>query len=453
MSLRDRLAALLGISAYQPPKGYGLEHDDTAVESIREAFGGNLSPMPRARTRWYVEDLERAAFQCDDGNIELAAQLCQAMRRDGTISGLLGTLTSGIVRLPKKFYGKYGVEELKARNGSRSVFDDMFPPSEVALLADDGKKLGVGVAELVPVPGRDFPIMIRLEPQYLRYRWIENRWYFLSVAGPLPITPGDGRWILHTPGGRNTPWRSGLWPSLGRSFIHKEHAMQYRANYVAKLANAARVAVMPQGAAQEQKQEWFDKVMAWGVNTVFGMTPGYDVRLLESNGKGFEVFQAAIETSDKEIAIQIAGQLVTVDGGAGFTNMDMFRAIQSDIIKDTADGLAYTLNTQGLPQYIVSHHGDDALDEGAMLEWDISRPKDVSNEATAMQTAANAVKAWDEFLTTKGKEIDIDELVTRFGVPIKGDANGDGVADANDREPAQISEARARAAKTWRQAA
>lgn len=445
-TIRSRLDALLGVSAYQPPTGYGLDHDDRMVEDIRKALGGNLAPMPTARPRWYVEDLERIAYQCDDGNIELAAQLCQAMRRDGRISGLLRTLTSGVVRLPKKFYGKFGVAELRARNGSRSVFEDMFPPSEVALLAEDGKKLGVGIAELVQVPGRDFPIMIRLEPQFLRYRWIENRWYFLSVAGPLPITPGDGRWILHTPGGRNTPWRSGLWPSLGRSFINKEHAFLARSNYTAKLANAARIATAPQGASDDQFQSWFQKVAQWGMNTVFALKPGFDVRLLESNGKGYEVFQNEIDASDNEISITISGQTVTTEGGVGFANTDMFRAIQTDIIKETADSLAYTLNTQGIPQYVIAHFGEDALDEGAMLEWDVARPKDVKAEADALSSAADAIEKWTAFLKGQGREIDIDELVTRFGVPIRGDKDGDGAPDDVvdiKREPMSVASARA----------
>lgn len=140
------------------------------------------------------------------------------MRRDGMIGGLIGTLTSGVVRLPKHFYGHPEiVAALDYHNGSRSVFDDMFPPSELSLLAGDGHVIGVGVGELIPVKGRDFPVLCRLEPQYLNFRWNENRWYYQSRAGNLPITPGDGRWILHTPGGRVSPWASRCWPSLGRS--------------------------------------------------------------------------------------------------------------------------------------------------------------------------------------------------------------------------------------------
>lgn len=388
----DAIDALLGVSTYTPQKGYGLELDDPVVERIRESQGGNLAAQPTTQIRWYLADLDSAQHLADAGDLSSAARLCRAMRRDGTIAGLMGSLTSGLVRLPKKFSGNPEIcSALKARNGTRSVFDDMFPPSELAQLAADGRKLGVGVAELLPVQGRSFPVMVRLEPEYLRYRWAEGRWYYNSIAGPLPITPGDGRWILHTPGGRLAPWLGGLWPALGRAFINKEHALLHRANYSAKLANAARVATSPLGSTEAQKQSWFQAVMAWGVNTVFGMTPGYDVKLLESNGRGYEVFQADIDTSDREEMIAIAGQTVTADGGSGFINGDLFKNIRSDIIQDVAEALAYTINTQGIPPYVISGWGVAALETGALCEWDATPPKDRQAEAQSLVTTANAI--------------------------------------------------------------
>lgn len=421
----DVINALLGVSAYTPAKGYGPELDDPGVERIRETLGGNLALQPTTFLRWYLADLESAQYQADAGNLMPAAQLCRAMRRDGVISGLMGTLTSGLVRLPKKYYGdEQSVARLKARNGTRSVFDDMMPPSELALFAGDGYELGVAVGELVPVPGRDFPLFVRLEPEFLRYRWVENRWYYTSVAGMLPITPGDGRWVLHTPGGRIAPWLSGRWPSLGRSFINKEHALLHRSNYSAKMANPARVAYAAQGSTEKERDSFLKKLMAWGTNTVFALPPGWRAEVLETGGEGHKVFQEEIDTSDREFAVSIAGQVVTVDGGAGFSNSDIHRSIRSDIIKDVAEQLAYTVNTQILPPWVAKTRGPSAIATGPVVEWDISRPKDLAAEANSISTAAVAIEALGKVLQSYGLELDITEFTTRFGIPIKGDSNG-----------------------------
>jgi hypothetical protein len=430
-AFRERAAALLGISAYTPPGNQNEPSlDDESVKRIREAQGGNLQPVPTTRLRWYLADLERAQAQADMGNLTLAAQLYRAMRRDGTLAGLLGTRTSGLVRLPKRFYGRPEIAQvLRARNGTRSVFDDMFPPSELALLAADGIVLGVGVAELVPVPGRDFPVMIRLDPQYLQYRWSESRWYYLSIAGAIPITPGDGRWILHVPGGRMAPWNSGLWPALGRSFINKEHAMLHRSNFSAKLANPARAAVSPIGASEVERKGMLQRLIAWGVNTVFELPVGWDVKIIESNGRGYEVFDSEILSSDTEFMICLNGQVVTTTGGTGFSNQDIHKSVRSDLIKDTGEGLAYTLNTQGLPPFIVNRWGIEALNDSTIVEWDTSTPKDLATQAASLTAAAGAITALDTALAPHDRRLDVDELTVRFDVPVLGDEDGDGVPD------------------------
>lgn len=417
---RKSIAALLGISAHvaaAPSSGPTLE----SVDEIRKGFGGQLAPMPITQTRWHLHDLESAEHDADAGDLAAAARLMRSARKDGVYSGVLSTRTGGLVRLPKRFRGDPAmVAELEVGNdNARSIFDEMFPPQELALLAKDGFELGVGVGELVPVEGRDYPVFVRLDPEWLMYRWIENRWYYRSVVGLLPITPGDGRWILHTPGGRIAPWQNGSWRAIGRDWIDKEHARLNKTNWEGKLANPARVAVSPQGATEAQKQSWFRAVMAWGINTVFGMTPGYDVKLLESNGRGFESFNTTVDRADKGMIVAVAGQVVTTDGGAGFQNSDIHRAIRADLIKETADGLAYTINTQGLPAFIVQRWGEEALATGVVVEWDVTPPKDRNSEGTALVTVANALKGLNEALEKYGREVDIEDFAVRFGLRIR----------------------------------
>jgi hypothetical protein len=395
-------------------------------------MGGQLALPSVTQTRWYLGDLERAELNADAGLIEDAARLMIAARKDGVLAGVLSTRTAGLVRLPKKFRGDPDViAALEVGHDEvRSVFDEMFPPAELALLAADGELLGIGVGELVPVEGRDYPVLVRLPPEFLMYRWVENRWYYRSIAGLIPITPGDGRWILHVPGGRMTPWQHGLWRAVGRAYIRKEHALLHKDNWEAKLANPARVAVAPSGAAEEQAEDWFRAVLAWGVNTVFGMRPGYDVKLVESNGRGFESFNKTIADQNNEMIISIAGQTVTVDGGAGFQNSDIHKSIRADLIKATADSLAYTVNTQGLPVFIALRFGPESIESKAtVMLWDVTPPKDRNAEATSMVTAANGIKLMSEALAQYGVTLDIAAITTQYGIPVDSDADGDGVPD------------------------
>jgi len=269
------------------------------------------------------------------------------------------------------------------------------------------------------VEARSYPVFVRLDPQYLTYRWQEDRWYYQSVIGLLPITPGDGRWVLHTPGGRQAPWQAGLWRCLARAAIRKDHAALGLDSWESKLANPARVAIAPQGAAEAHKQSWFQKVMAWGRNTVFGLTPGYDVKILESNGRGFQSFRDTIAAQNEEMIIAVAGQTVTTDGGAGFSNADVHKSIRSDLIQATAQGLAYTINTQGLPAYVAHVFGENRLGECPVVEWDTKPPKDQTAAAAALSMAGQAITQVREALRADGLELDTRALCAQYGIPLR----------------------------------
>ncbi len=411
--LGDLVNALLGVSTYESVPD---PVEQQKADDLRDRIGTHLSRQTSPQLRWYLADLEQAMVAADSGNLRQAAKLWRAMRCDGVIAGLLSTCTDGLVRLPKSFSGSH--EQVAELQGSDtvSVFDAMFPPAELALMAADGRGLGASVGELVPVRGRDYPVLVRLEPEWLRYNWTENRWYYQSQGGELPVTPGDGRWVLHVPGGRVAPWQHGLWYALGEAWIPKTHAKSYRSNWESKLANPARVAVSPSAATDEQAQSWFEKVMAWGVNTVFGMKPGYDVKLLESNGRGYEAFGETIKTSNEEIIIALAGQLVTTTGGTGFANADIHKSIRADIIKSIADSLAHTINTQCIPPWVVNRWGIDALDSRAMVRWDVAPPKDRAAEGQALSAFAAGVTALRAALAPYGRDVDLGALLASHGI-------------------------------------
>ncbi len=414
----DQVKALLGVSTFQkPPTGLGYNLDDPEVTRMRDVLaGGQLAGLPITRTRWYLADLETAQRKADTGDLAAAAQLWSAMRSDGKIWGLRKTLSSGVVRLPRRFRGDEALtKELEKTNDTPSAFDAMFPPAELALFIDDAVGLGVAVGELCPVEDRDLPRFTRLEPEFLWYQWTSNRWFYRSVIGNLPITPGDGRWMLHLPGGIVNPWRNGLWRALGRAYINKEHALLSRSNYSSKLANPARVARSPIGATEPERLGMLARVIAWGLNTAFELPVGWDVTLIESNGRGFQVFQDEISTSDEEATIAIAGQTVTTDGGAGFSNADVHELIREDILQDVADAIAHTLNTQGLTVFSFLRVGDPTK---ATIEYVTKKPKDHEAQGRTMQITANGIAQLRAALGPDGKKPNILEITTQFGIPI-----------------------------------
>lgn len=413
------IAALLSLSAFTRPSD-DPSLGDPEVERRLAQMGGQVQPLISSQTRWYIADVETATLAADGGWMALAARLWRAAKSDGTFRGVLSTRSGGLVRLPKKFVGRADiVEALEAGfELARSVFDEMFPAAELALLAEDGIGLGVGVGILIPVEGRDHPVFRRLDPEFLVYRWIEDRWYYRSNAGLLPITPGDGRWVLHIPGGRMAPWQHGLWRAIGYSWIRKTNAKLYKDSWEGKLANPARVVKVPAGADEKHKTSFWKKLADWGVNTVFALLPGYEISILETNGKGADSFNKTIADENQEMVIAVAGQTVTTTGGTGFANADIHKSIRADLIKETADGLAHTINTQGLPTWILRVFGEQALVDGCVVEWDVTPPKDAAASANVLTAAAGAITALRAALAADGKAPDVEAICRQFGIRV-----------------------------------
>ena len=80
--------------------------------------------------------------------------------------------------------------------------------------------------------------------------------------------------------------------------------------------------------------------------------------------------------------------------------------------------LAYTVNTQILPQFAVAMYGVDALSKPVWIDWDTSTPADLEKEARTMMTLGPAITGLQQALATAGQQMDVRELALRFDLPL-----------------------------------
>ena len=416
---------VMGVSAYQKDLGPGARSlDDPEVEKLRKTVGGQLTPFTTSQTRWFLSEWEGAIKAADVGNLGPAARLVNQMVSDGLIHGLLDVRTGGIIRLPRKFRGpKEIIEDLEKTSGAyaTSVFDALIPEPDLVAFIRDYVTLNVAVGELVPCEGRDFPKFVRHNPEQLQYIWAENQWYFLSMVGRIPITPGDGRWVMAL-GATEQPWRYAPWKALGRAFITKETAINAELNFVNKLANPAIVAKSPLGANDPQRFSFMQGVINWGFNTIFELLPGWELDKIEVSGTGFETYQHLIQQANESIMIALAGQVVTTTGGSAFANVDAHKSISAYLTVQTAEAIALTINQQILPYYLVSRWGMTTVEEieraAVSVTWDIEPPLDRKTEADALISFGNALKATTEALAPYGVKPDAIAMANQFGIPL-----------------------------------
>lgn len=420
--LTRTVAKLLSRSAYERPKNIAaLDLQQESIRVLRKGLGGHISPRPFTQTRWLIQDREDAIRQADAGWMLPAGLLWRSILTDGVFAGALSTRTSGIAALPRRFRGRQNMISYleQGHDSIRSVYDELFPPEELATLLQDYIGLNVAIGEFRPVAGRAYPVLRRLDPCYLQYRWAEGAWYYNSLAGPILIEPGNGQWFLMV-GGGDAPWQRGLWQYASNSWIRKIHAIMYCMSFERTLANPARVAEAPIGATEIDRNDWFNAVASWGNETIFmGGAPGYSVKLLESQGTGWQSFQKTIANCNEELLLAANGQTVTATGGSGFISEGLFRTVRQELIKQGADVLAYFINTQGLPAFAAMLWGDVAIEYAPIVEYDARPPQDINAAAASMSSLAGAINSLGDALEKHGYELDTEEIIARYGVPAK----------------------------------
>jgi len=414
-----RAGELLGFSKFWRKNGPlpGLPLDSGIVDAVRMALGGQLQRPPITQTEWLLEDVDIATRMADIGDMQRAAGLARAMKRDLLIHGLLRTKSGGVTRLKKEWFGSERVrEDLTETDHGIPRFDLLAPPQQLRKMAEDFDLLGVAVGELVPVEGRDYPILERKEPENLYYLWPWNLWVFRSTAGILPIIPGDGRWVFETAGGLS-PWQDGLCWSVGRSWVRKDSAQHLFDNWMFTLANPARVGYAPQGATPTQRQNFFESLAMWGINSVFELIPGWEAKILETNGRGWEGFESAIKLASEEIIIGLAGQLQSITGGSGFSSEDMPMNIRTDLLEETAVPLAHTVNTQILPIYTYNRFPEE-FDECPGYLYKVEQPQDLSKEASVYTAIGAGIQQLQDAAARSGYDIDVAAVFGRYGLTL-----------------------------------
>jgi hypothetical protein len=184
------------------------------------------------------------------------------------------------------------------------------------------------------------------------------------------------------------------------------------------------------GADEDQDAALFEQIAAWGLNTTMLLKPGQDLKLVESNGRGHDCFSKTIAEQTEQIIYLISGNTVVADGGSGFQNASLFRAIRNDLIQADANVLAHVENFQIIPLIL------EALgftDTAVTREYVTASPAEVASEAQAFSQVAAAITALSEAFVASGSEqrLDVGAICNQFAIPVLGDADGDGIPEAD----------------------
>ena len=388
-----------------------------------------------SQTRWDPIMRDEALRLADSGTMLEIARMCDAMRADGLISGIMGTLTSGLIRLPPKYTGDpYLVDLLRGREpvfdedalllkpGKDSVFWRCCPETEQIRVLFDGILSGTGLGELVPQADGSPPVLKALDIHWLRYRYYTDTWHYTTATGgDYLIEPGDGRWVFYTPYGRRRPWVSGLWWPCALPFISKQNSAYDRLRWQAQLADPLKVIEAGEGADEKHRGDLIEFIRhLWRRAAGLVTPPKYVAKLVESNGRGYEVYQEGEKRADIDLQVALTGQLVTTSGTNGLGgNGAIWETIKLDKIQSFATTWMSTLRRDMIEPWALRYHGTPR-GQAPNIMLDARSPAQRREEAEALKGFAEAVIASADMLMAIGgdEEIDLEALLKEHSLTL-----------------------------------
>lgn len=361
-----------------------------------------------SETEWEYEQIAWALRQADSGDFTQLGMLADAILGDGTIQGQIATRYDGLFALPR--YDE--ADDPRVTAALTQAFPSLAPTAQLRRLTAEGDIVGFSIGEIIePRPGL---LSIRHHPaQYAIYRENEDQWYLRTKEGLIPVTPGDGRWIMYMPRGTHMPWRDAPWRALARNYILKEQALISLSAWNGSLATPAKVLELPKGASDKERDEAILRVDSWGFIPSYLLPEGAKLSLLQADQQSAESFRAMVELCDKDSILTISGQSGTTEQGAGFGNSQVFASVKATLIQSTGNAIAQTINEQLLPVWADSVFGQYiGWAANPRVRWDTTPPRDLKALATAANMMGAAVKAWRD----AGYKVDLDAMASQYGI-------------------------------------
>lgn len=404
-------------------------------------------PSARSYIVWTPSLVRAAEISADGGNLRLAADLCESMFADDRVTATHETLADGLLGLDLDFEAGTGRRKQRAVKALEAEEDFFAAYSEAELkkLIRWGRCLGIGVAEQKWTPrselyghanqpsriaggdDRLIPVLEVKSPRFLRYDWIRHSWMLMVVEGAttqgadafaqagaqreIPITPGDGKWIMYMPYGITRPWAFGTWRALSRWWLLKMYAMQDFGAH-GEMARGARRVVAPKGTTFANRQQLAAEVDSLASSGTIVVPEGVDLSIISMTATTHQVYTAQIEAADKGMGIAVLGNNLTTEVGGKSGSNAAAKTHVEDVtgarIRSTGKTLATCLHDQSLTWWAEYNFGDRLI--APWPDWDTDPPEDLNTKAQTYLVMSQALAA----LEAEG--IDTDPILEEFGL-------------------------------------
>lgn len=379
-------------------------------------------PLVVVQTGWDVPQVRSALESLVIGLFDAPAQLVDAVIGDSRVHSALSQRTGGLLGRPISFKAPSDKPEAQScldawlehwpTMGAEPVLSDMLGWSSL---------LGFWMGQLLWDTQKTIwkPYAQTWHPRYSYYHWTFRRYMAMAIDGQVPVTPGDGHWLLHAPHGSYRGWMRGALRPIAPWWLARNYALRDWARYSERHGMPIGKAITPFGADKDEIVNYRSQIAQLGQESILQLPQSsdpafgkYDLEWLETTDQAWDGFQGLINQCNTEVTMALLGQNLTSEVKEGsFAAARVHGDVRQIILEADARALAQTIYLQFARPFAAVNFGDPDL--APRTTWDVSPDEDHKALADTFLAFSSAVKTLKE--SGKATE-DLRALGKKFGL-------------------------------------
>jgi hypothetical protein len=414
-----------------------ISADDPAFQPPRDATNGDTPakaklvyrdlPVTTVQNTWSVDQVRGALALHMQGIFYTSGQLWDAIIADPRVRATLGSATTGLFGREIRYEP---ADDSQAARECLDAWEIAFPrfACDSAMSNLDKTEIGMGFAPAQLVWDTSKPIW---QPYarpwftlYSYYNWPSRTYVALSQDGAIAITPGDGKWLLHTTSGEYRGWIFGAIRALAEPWILRHFALRDMGRFSEIHGIPTRVGYVPAVSDPTERSNFEASLAQLGSDAAL-IVPrgvdgqannGYDYQLREATDRAWEAFPGLMDRCDLDIILAILFQNLTTEvKGGSFAATSAHMDIRQSGLQGRNDAWKNTIYRDVARPFAYLNFGDADL---APHTWrDVEPREDVEHNAKQFQQFGTAI----EVLARGGVKFkDVEELrafaAKRFGL-------------------------------------
>lgn len=409
--------------AFQPPRD--LARDLPAMRAKARIIHREI-PNVSVQTGWSITDVRGALVDLTAGLFDRPAQLHDAIAGDSRVQSAMRSRSGGLLGNPVRFtLPDRFKDEPQAKKCLRS-WENHWPQmaAEPALIdvLESANGIGHSYAQLLWDTSREIwkPYLQSFGARYAYYHWTERQHMAITLDGQVPITPGDGHWVMHAPFGRYRGWMRGALRALAQWWLARNYALRDWARYSERHGFPILLADTPFGADPSDVASYTSQLAGIGQESVLQLPGGpdvtkygkYDLRYLEPSDDSWLAFKSLIDQCNDEITLALLGQNLTTQVKEGsFAAARVHADVKQVIVQADARSLAKTVYSQIVRPFAALNFGN--ADFAPLVHWDVRVEEDLHVKSQTFQAFAGALQQ----LRIGGFEVkNVESFARKFGL-------------------------------------